>query len=99
MVQSKQGTLNIAGTILSTGILGKITQIASFNFYNAAGYVLTIQKFQFSTASTITLGVYTKLAGETFEIPNSYYLADGDYYKVTPSIAGTDYNFIENIIG
>lgn len=95
MAIEKQGILNIAGTVFSTGLPDRVIMLSSFSFYNPAAYVVTIEKYEALTASTIVIGVYSKLAGETFEPIRQYILQDGDYVKVTSSIAGTSYIFVE----
>jgi len=95
MITEKQGILDIGGTILSTGLPDVNIQLSSYSFYNVLAYTITVEKYEAETASTITLGVYSKLAGETFELGRSNVLKEGDYIKVTPSIAGTSYIFLE----
>ena len=89
---SLQGNINIAGTLLATGSLGiALTRILTLSFNNPLAYVLTLEKYDAATASTIVLYEVTLAAGDTINDTLSYALNPGDTLTVYSDIPGTSY--------
>lgn len=90
---SNQGTLSTTGTILYTGGPGVplLTKVNVMRFNNASAYTLTLQKYEASTSSTITLYSLTLSAGDTVTDNLVYALEPGDQLIATSSIVGTTY--------
>jgi len=89
---SLQGTINIAGTLLATGLPGiALTKVLTLSFNNPLAYVLTLEKYDAATVSTIVLYEVTLAAGDTINDTLSYALNAGDTLTVYSDIPGTSY--------
>jgi hypothetical protein len=89
---SLQGDVNIAGTLLVTGSLGiALTKVVTLSFNNPLAYVLTLEKYDALTLSTIVLYEITLAAGDTVNDTLTYALNAGDTLTVYSDILGTSY--------
>ena len=89
---SLQGDLSIAGTVLATGSSGiPLTKVLTLSFNNPLAYVLTLEKYDALTASTIVLYEITLAAGDTVNDTLTYALNAGDTLTVYSDIVGTSY--------
>ena len=89
---SLQGDISITGTVLATGSSGAIlTKVIVLSFNNPLAYVLTLEKYDAATASTIVLYEVTLAAGDTINDTLTYALNPGDTLTVYSDILGTSY--------
>jgi hypothetical protein len=89
---SSQGDVSILGTLLVTGSLGMaLTKVVTLSFNNPLAYVLTLEKYDALTASTIVLYEITLAAGDTVNDTLIYALNAGDTLTVYSDIPGTSY--------
>lgn len=89
---SLQGDINIAGTVLVTGSSAiPLTKVLTLSFNNPLAYVLTLEKYDALTASTIVLYEITLAAGDTVNDTLTYALNAGDTLTVYSDIPGTSY--------
>jgi hypothetical protein len=92
-----QGTVDdISGTVLYTGpessILKSVTvKILTLSFNNPLAYVLTLERYDAKTATTIVLYEITLAAGDTVNDTLTYALNTGDTLTVYSDIPGTSY--------
>jgi hypothetical protein len=92
-----QGTVNdISGTVLYIGpessILKSITvKILTLSFNNPLAYVLTLERYDALTSSTIVLYELTLAAGDTVNDTLVYALNAGDTLTAYSDIPGTSY--------
>ena len=91
MEQSIQGTLGAGSTVVYTCPPEKTTKVVSIKFNNAAGYVLSLTRYDAILASTVTVYSFTLSAGDSVIDNNLYFLKAGDYLTVTTSVGATDY--------
>jgi hypothetical protein len=88
----QQGEVNILGTTLYTGSHGIIlTKITTLRFYNPLAYVLTLERYDATTATSETLYELTLGAGDTVTDDLTYALKEGDKLVVYSDIPGTTY--------
>lgn len=88
----QQGEVNILGTTLYTGSNGIIlTKITTLRFYNPLAYVLTLERYDATTATSETLYELTLGAGDTVTDDLTYALKEGDKLVVYSDIPGTTY--------
>ena len=88
----QQGEVNILGTTLYTGGNGIIlTKITTLRFYNPLAYVLTLERYDATTATSETLYELTLGAGDTVTDDLTYALKEGDALVVYSDIPGTTY--------
>jgi hypothetical protein len=89
---SFQGDVSILGTLLVTGSLGiSLTKVVTLSFNNPLAYVLTLEKYDALTLSTIVLYEITLAAGDTVNDTLTYALNAGDTLTVYSDIPGTSY--------
>ena len=88
---SNQGTLSVSGTVLHTAPDNNMSEVQSMRFTNTAAFVLTLQKYTLSTASTTTIYTVSLDDGDIFTDQFTYHLDQGDYIKATSDIAGTTF--------
>tara|TARA_R110002126_G_scaffold3552_4_gene20453 strand:+ start:989 stop:1300 length:312 start_codon:yes stop_codon:yes gene_type:complete len=89
---SLQGDLSITGTVLVTGSSAiPLTKVLTLSFNNPLAYVLTLEKYDALTASTIVLYEITLAAGDTVNDTLTYALNAGDTLTVYSDIPGTSY--------
>lgn len=89
---SLQGDVSITGTLLATGSSATpLTKVITLSFNNALAYVLTLEKYDALTASTIVLYEINLAAGDTVNDTLTYALNAGDTLTVYSDIAGTSY--------
>jgi hypothetical protein len=98
---SLQGVLSTSGTVLYTGNGTDLSKIIVLRFNNPAAYGLKLEKFEFSTSSTIVIYDLTLAAGDTVTDNFMYALNPGDQLIATSTVAGTTYyaygtNYIDN---
>jgi hypothetical protein len=87
-----QGELNIAGTIIAVGSKASIpTKIFMMRFYNPLAYVLTVERYDAITMSSVTLYEFNLSAGDTVNDNFTYALNSGDKLTVYSDIPGTSY--------
>lgn len=88
----KQGEVDILGTTLYTGSNSQIlTKITTLRFYNPLAYVLTLERYNASTATTEILYRLSLSAGDTVTDDLLYALSNGDQLVVYSDIPGTTY--------
>jgi len=62
----EQGELNVLGTTLATGSTAVVsTKLLTMRFYNPLAYVLTIERYDASTATSEVLYEFNLAAGDT----------------------------------
>ena len=88
---SKQGDLSTTGTVLLTGTGNTLSKIMVLRFNNPAAYDLKLEKFEFSTSSTIVIYDLSLSAGDTVTDNFLYALNPGDELIATSNITGTTY--------
>lgn len=89
---SLQGDLSIAGTVLATGSSGlPLTKVITLSFNNPLAYILTLEKYDVLTTSTIVLYEVTLAAGDTINDTLVYALNAGDTLTAYSNILGTTY--------
>jgi hypothetical protein len=89
---SSQGDVSILGTLLATGSLGTaLTKVITLSFNNPLAYVLTLERYDAKTASTIVLYEINLAAGDTINDTLTYALNTGDTLTVYSDIPGTSY--------
>jgi hypothetical protein len=88
---SKQGDLSITGTTLFTGTGSGLSKVILLRFNNPAAYDLKLEKFEFTTSSTIVVYDLSLSAGDTVTDGFLYALNPGDELIATSNIAGTTY--------
>lgn len=90
---NKQGVLATTGTVLHTGVSSASfsSKVALLRFNNPAGFTLTLQRYEASTASTITLYTLTLSAGDIVTDAFNYSLEEGDQLIATSNVTGTTY--------
>jgi hypothetical protein len=89
---SLQGDISITGTLLATGsVATPLLRVITLSFNNALAYVLTLEKYDALTASTIVLYEITLAAGDTVNDTLVYVLNAGDTLTVYSDIPGTSY--------
>jgi hypothetical protein len=90
---NKQGTLAVTGTVLHTGVEGQSfnSKVALMRFNNPLAYTITLQRYDASTASTVTIYTLTLSAGDTLTDNFNYSLEPGDQLIATSNITGTAY--------
>jgi len=89
---SLQGDLSITGTVLATGSSGiPLTKVLTLSFNNPLAYVLTLEKYDALTTSTIVLYEVTLAAGDTINDTLTYVLNVGDTLTAYSNIVGTTY--------
>ena len=88
----KQGTLSITGTLLHTGDNGQpLSKIFTLSFNNPAAYVITLQKYDAKSATSIILYEINLSAGDTVNDTLVYSLNKGDTLTAFSDITGTSY--------
>ena len=89
---SLQGDLSITGTVLATGSSGiPLTKVLTLSFNNPLAYVLTLERYDAATTSTIVLYRINLAAGDTINDTLTYVLNVGDTLTVYSDILGTSY--------
>jgi hypothetical protein len=89
---SLQGDLSIAGTVLATGSSAlPLTKVITLSFNNPLAYILTLEKYDALTTSTIVLYEVTLAAGDTINDTLVYVLNAGDTLTAYSNILGTTY--------
>ena len=89
---SSQGDVSILGTLLATGSLGTaLTKVITLSFNNPLAYVLTLERYDAKTTSTIVLYEVTLAAGDTINDTLVYVLNAGDTLTAYSNILGTTY--------
>lgn len=88
---SKQGDLSTTGTVLLTGTGNGLSKVMILRFNNPAAYDLKLEKFEFSTSSTIVIYDLSLSAGDTVTDNFLYALNPGDELIATSNITGTTY--------
>jgi hypothetical protein len=93
MVQaSKQGEIDIAGTILlennNPNALGCINSI---RISNELAYTFTLSRYSASDARLVQIYSFSLDAKDVFTDDFVYYLSDGDYLIAYTDIPGTNY--------
>ena len=89
---SLQGDLSIAGTVLATGSSAlPLTKVITLSFNNPLAYILTLEKYDALTTSTIVLYELTLAAGDTINDTLVYVLNAGDTLTAYSNILGTTY--------
>ena len=88
----EQGELSVLGTILATGSIASIsTKITTMRFYNPLAYVLTLERYDASTATSEVLYEFNLAAGDTINDNLQYALRAGDKLTAYSDISGTTY--------
>jgi len=88
----KQGDVDITGTLLYTGSQApNLSRVMTLSFNNSLAYVLTLERYDAATASTIVLYEITLAAGDTVNDTLTYALNAGDTLTVYSDIVGTSY--------
>jgi hypothetical protein len=89
---SLQGDVSITGTLLATGSSATVlTKVITLSFNNPLAYVLTLEKYDAKTSSTITLYELNLAIGDTINDTLTYALNAGDTLTVYSDIPGTSY--------
>lgn len=89
---SLQGDLSIAGTVLATGSSAlPLTKVITLSFNNPLAYILTLEKYDALTTSTIVLYEVTLAAGDTINDTLVYVLNAEDTLTAYSNILGTTY--------
>jgi hypothetical protein len=88
----KQGEIDIAGTLLYTGTQAAVlSRVITLSFNNPLAYVLTLERYDAATTSTIVLYEINLAAGDTVNDTLTYALNAGDTLTVYSDIPGTSY--------
>jgi hypothetical protein len=88
----EQGELSLIGTTLATGIIASLsTKITTMRFYNPLAYVLTVERYDASTATSEVLYEFNLAAGDTVSDTLLYALKAGDKLTAYSDIPGTTY--------
>jgi hypothetical protein len=88
---SNQGTLSTLGTTIHTALDNNASELRYMRFNNALAYTLTVSKYTAATAATTQVYSVNLSAGDTITDSFPYFLNEGDYIRVTSSIAGTTF--------
>jgi hypothetical protein len=88
---SNQGTLSTLGTTIHTAPDNNASELRYMRFNNALAYTLTVSKYTSATAATTQVYSVNLSAGDTITDSFPYFLNEGDYIRVTSSIAGTTF--------
>lgn len=92
---TKEGELNILGTVLHTGSSSEInlflSKVVNLRFNNPAAYTLKLQIYNPTTLATTTLYDLSLSAGDTVTDNLSYALPIDSQLIATSNIVGTTY--------
>ena len=87
----KQGTVSIAGTTILEIPQNQTVQVSGIRFNNPAAYDLKLEKFDFSTGTTLIIYDLTLDPGDTVTDDFPYIMTSKDKLIATSSIAGTTF--------
>ena len=87
----KQGNLSVTGTVLYTGTGTALSKVILLRFNNPAAYDLTLEKFDYTTSTSIVVYDLSLSAGDTVTDNLIYGLKPGDQLIATSNIIGTTY--------
>lgn len=89
---TKQGILNITGTLLHTGDNGQpLSKVFTLNFNNPTAYAITLEKYDAKSATSIVLYKINLSAGDTVNDTLVYSLNKGDTLTAYSDVTGTSY--------
>jgi hypothetical protein len=86
-----QGQVSALGTVVYKTPSGKSSRIISIRTYNSVAYDITLAKFDKSTSTDLDVYSFNLSAGDVMTDTCVYILNEGDYIKLTSSVANTNY--------